>query len=213
MYRLHYYPGNANAAPHMLLEEIGAAHELVIVDRTVDAQKSADYRRINPNGRIPTLEDEGLVLFEAAAIILHLVDRHPEAGFAPAAGTPERSKFYQWLVFLTNSLQEELMVYQYPERLAGDDRRAEAVIRDGAERRASLFLDVVEDHLAANGPFFLGRDPSAADLYLTMLARWARPMAKPPRARPAVSRLLDAMTARPAVRRAYAAEGITDSIC
>ncbi len=213
MYRLHYYPANANAAPHMLLEEIGEDYVLALVDRTTNAQKSAAYLKINPNGRIPALEDGGMVLFEAAAIVLHLVDQHPEAGFAPPVGTPQRAAFYQWLAFLTNSLQEELMIYQYPERLAGDDIAAAAIVRRGAEERAGGFLDVIERHLAAHGPFFLGAEPSAADLYLVMLARWARPMTTPPRARPHIARLLDAMTARPAVRRAYAQEGILELIC
>src|SRR5579859_5214346 len=154
MYTLHYYPANANAAPHMLLEEIGVKYELSLVDRTVDGQKSPEYIKINPNGRIPTLVDDGRAIFEAAAIVLHLVDRHPNAGFAPAIGTAERAQFYQWLAFLTNSLQEELMVWQYPERLAGNDKAAEKVIKSGAERRASDFLDVIERRLAAGGPYF-----------------------------------------------------------
>jgi glutathione S-transferase len=213
MHRLHYYPANASAAPHMVLEEIGAKYELALVDRTTNAQKSRDYLKINPNGRIPALEDDGTVLFEAAAIVLHLVDQHPEAELAPKVGTPERAKFYQWLTFLTNSLQEELMVYQYPERLAGDDTAATAIVKRGAESRASAFLDVIEDHLKANGPFFLGAQISAADFYLVMLARWARPMTKPPRARPNIAKLLDTVIARPAVRRAYAGEGISEAIC
>src|SRR6202051_4163237 len=124
MYRLHYFPANATAAPHMLLEELGVKYDLLIVDRAKNAQKSKEYLKINPNGRIPTLVDKDLVLFEAAAIVLHLVDQHPDAGLAPKVGTPERAKFYQWLTFLTNSLQEELMIWQYPDRLAGDDRAA-----------------------------------------------------------------------------------------
>ena len=83
MYGLHYYPANANAAPHMLLEEIGAQYELILVDRAVNGQKSKEYLKINPMGRIPTLVDQDLVLFEAAAIVLHLVDAHPDAGLAP----------------------------------------------------------------------------------------------------------------------------------
>ncbi len=122
MYQLHYFPANANAAPHMVLEEIGAKYELCLVDRATKAQKSKEYLKINPNGRIPTLVDGDLVLFEAAAIVLHLADRHPEAGLAPAVGTADRSRFYQWLTFLTNSLQEELMIWQYPDRLAGTQR-------------------------------------------------------------------------------------------
>jgi glutathione S-transferase len=212
MYTLHYYPANANAAPHMLLEEIGVPYSLALVDRNINAQKSPEYLNINPNGRIPTLVDNGNAIFEAAAIVLHLVDNHPEAGFAPAPGTPERAQFYQWLSFLTNSLQEELMVWQYPERLTGDDKTAEAVVKAGAESRACAYLSVIEAHLAAKGPYFLGEKISAVDFYLTMLARWARPMSQPPRSRPAISRLLELTTSRPAVKRAYAAEGINDGI-
>jgi glutathione S-transferase len=211
-YKLHYFPANASAAPHMILEEIGAEYALSLVDRSKNAQKSSEYRKINPNGRIPALEDGSLVLFEAAAIVLHLADQHPEAALAPPLGTPARAQFYQWLIFLTNSLQEELMIYQYPDRLAGDDAAAAAVVKQGSEKRASDFLDVIERHLSANGPYFLGAQFSAADLYLTMLARWAQPLGVPPRARPAVAALLDSVTARPAVRRAYSDEGITGPI-
>src|SRR6202795_4254556 len=165
MYQLHYFPANANAAPHMVLEELGAKYELLLVDRTKGAQKSGEYLKINPNGRIPTLVDKRLVLSEAAAIVLHLVDQHPDAGLAPKVGTPERAKFYQWLTFLTNSLQEELMIWHYPERLAGENASTTDVFRHGAEARASRFLDVVEDHLKANGPFFLGKRLSAVDFY------------------------------------------------
>jgi glutathione S-transferase len=213
MYQLHYFPANANAAPHMLLEEIGVKYDLVLVDRAKNAQKSREYLKINPNGRIPTLVDENLIVSEAAAIVLHLVDQHPDAGLAPQVGTPERAKFYQWLTFLTNSLQEELMIWQYPDRLSGNDASAMSIVKRGAEARASAFLDVIEDHLRANGPLFLGNKLSAVDLYLVMLSRWARPMAKPPRSRPSIAKLLDKVTALPSVRRAYEQENITDEIC
>lgn len=213
MYQLHYFPANASAAPHMVLEEIGVVYDLILVDRARNAQKSKEYLKINPNGRIPTLVDGKLIVSEAAAIILHLVDQHADAGLAPQVGTRERATFYQWLTFLTNSLQEELMIWQYPDRLAGSDALAIEVVKRGAEARASSFLDVVEDHLLVNGPLFLGNKLSAADLYLVMLSRWARPMARPPRSRPNIAKLLDKVTALPAVRRAYAQEGITDEIC
>jgi glutathione S-transferase len=105
------------------------------------------------------------------------------------------------------------MTWQYPERLAGNDAAATAVVKRGAEARASTFLDVIEDHLKADGPLFLGNRLSAADFYLVMLSRWARPMAKPPRSRPNIVKLLDKVTALPSVRRAYEREGITDEIC
>jgi glutathione S-transferase len=213
MYQLHYFPSNANSAPQMVLEEIGQAYELVLVERGKNAQKSREYLKINPNGRIPTLVDGGFALFEAAAIVLHLVDKHPEAGLAPKVGTQERAKFYQWLTFLTNSLQEELMIWQYPDRLTGTDAAATAVVTRGAEARASAYLDVIETHLKANGPFFVDDKLSAADFYLVMLARWARPMTNPPRSRPNIAKLLDKVTALPSVRRAYERQGVTEQIC
>jgi glutathione S-transferase len=213
MYQLHYFPANANAAPHMVLEEIGIKYDLVPVDRARNAQKSREYLKINPNGRIPTLVDGDLVMSEAAAIVLHLIDQHADAGLAPQIGTPERAKFYQWLTFMTNSLQEELMIWQYPDRLAGSDAAAADVVKRGAEARAGKFLDVIEDHLRTNGPLFLGDRLSALDFYLVMLSRWARPMARPPRSRSNIAKLLDRVTALPSVRRAYEREGITDEIC
>ncbi|HEY4069210.1 MAG TPA: glutathione S-transferase N-terminal domain-containing protein, partial [Burkholderiaceae bacterium] len=51
--QLHYYPSNASMAPHLVLEEIGAPYELVLVDRTVQAHKSPAYLALNPNGLIP----------------------------------------------------------------------------------------------------------------------------------------------------------------
>ena len=55
MIYLHYFPGNASMIPHILLEELGIPFELVLVDRTQNLHKSADYLRLNPNGKIPTL--------------------------------------------------------------------------------------------------------------------------------------------------------------
>ena len=129
MYQLYYYPGNANLAPHILLEEIGAAVELILVDRRVNGQKDPDYLRLNPNGRIPTLIDGDLVLFEAAAICLHLADRHPEANLAPPHGSAERAHFYKWLVFLTNTIQTDSMANHYPEKHTTDLSLAKSKVK------------------------------------------------------------------------------------
>jgi glutathione S-transferase len=74
MIQLHYFPGNASMTPHILLEELGVPFELQFVDRSAGAHKSPDYLKLNPNGLIPVLVDGDLVLYETAAICLHLVD-------------------------------------------------------------------------------------------------------------------------------------------
>lgn len=208
VYKLYYYPGNANLAPHMLLEELGAAYELILVDREKNAHHSAEYLKLNPNGRIPVLIDGDLVLYESAAICLHLADCHPQAGLAPAVGGNERAQFYKWLMYLTNTLQAELMTYFYPERLT-DDAVAAAQVKSHAEARVGGMLDLIEASLAAHGgSYLLGERYRAVDPYLFMLARWTRGMRHPARERSHLGRYLHRMSERPAVQRAFASEGL-----
>ena len=115
MYLLFYFPGNASLAPHILLEELGVPYRLELVDRDRDGHKSPEYLRLNPQGLIPTLVDDDLVLWETSAILMHIADR---AGFAPDLGTPERAQYYKWMVHLTNTIQSEYILHFYPERYA-----------------------------------------------------------------------------------------------
>lgn len=208
MLQLYYYPGNANLAPHILLEEIGARYELMLLDRTQNAHKNPEYLKLNPHGRIPTLVDGGMVLYESAAICLHLADRHPEAELAPAIGTEARAQFYKWLVYLTNTLQAELMLYFYPERLT-EDSGAASQVKSRAEARVAGMLDFCDHVLGANGgPYLLGERYCAADPYLLMLARWTRNMQQPARVRAHLGAFLEKVFACPAVQRAFASEKI-----
>jgi glutathione S-transferase len=208
MYVLHYYPSNANLAPHMLLEELGVSYRLELVDRDKGAHKSPEYLELNPAGLIPVLVDGGLVLPESAAICLHLADRHLDAGLAPALGTAERGHYYRWFAYLTNTLQAEILTHSYAERLADDETGAQ-MIRRHAQRRIAEMLDLIESHLQSRGPWLLGATYSAVDPFLFMLCRWTRNLASPARDRPAIRRLLDTMMERPAVRRAHEQEGLT----
>jgi len=206
MYALYYYPGNASLLPHMALREAGVPFELRLVDRAQDAQNSAEYLRLNPNGRIPVLVQGDLVLFEAAAITLHLADRHPEAGLAPLPGTPERAQFYKWMVHLTNTPQAEYRAWFYPLQHVADPGAADAVKQASGERLGRMF-DVIAGQLG-DGPWLLGRRFSAADLFLLMLVRWGRAMPRPPRSLPSLAGHAQRVLARPAVQAAFAAEGL-----
>jgi len=207
MYQLYYYPDNASLAPHMVLEEIGAPFELVFLDRAHYAHKAPGYLKLNPHGRIPTLVDGDLVLYEAAAICLHLTDRHPRAGLAPEVGSVERAHFYKWLIYLTNTVQAEMSLYYYPHWWANDEAGAASVKRHAEARMGEMF-NRMEDGLAEGGPYLLGNHFSAADLYLLMLAGWSRPFEQPARTRPRLAQLLEQVAARPPVQRAFSAEGM-----
>jgi glutathione S-transferase len=206
--QLYYSPGNASLAPHIVLQELGLDHQRILVDRDNQAHRSASYRKLNPNGLIPVLVDGDLVLYEAAAICLHLADRHPDGALVPPVGTAARAHCYKWLMHLTNTVQAELITYFYPERLA-DDAGAIAQVKAHAEARVAGMFDLIEAELAARGPYLLGATYSITDPYLFMLARWTRNMHRPASKLPALGAYLARLAQRPAIRNAFAGEGIT----
>jgi len=207
MLALYYYPGNASLLPHMILREIGAEFELRLVDRGQNAQKSAEYLKLNPSGRIPVLIDGDLVQFETAAVALYLADKFPEAGLAPAAGTPERAAFYRWLIHLTNTPQVEFRAWFYPNEHVADEAAAPSV-KEAAGQRLNRMFDVISEQLG-DKTWLLGDRFSAVDLFLFMLIRWGRGMPRPPRSIPNLNALAERVLARPAVQKALEVEGIT----
>ena len=203
MLKLYYYPGNASLCVHFLLEELGVPYELIHVDRTKGAHKSADYLKLNPNGLIPVLVDGTLVLSETAAILLHLCDMHER--FAPPLKSAARAQFYKWLMFLTNTVQAEMIVYFYPERWAKGAATAE--VKASSEAKLAGYFDLLEAELTAHGgPYLLGTEITALDHFLWMLCRWSRGMQRPARTLPHLGAFLAQLDARPAVARAYKQE-------
>ncbi|WP_457092874.1 glutathione S-transferase family protein [Microvirga sp. P5_D2] len=206
MLALYYSPGNASLLPHMLLREIGADFELRFVDQANKAQKRPEYLKLNPNGRIPVLVDGDLVLFETAAIALHLVDKFPQAGLAPMVGTKERAEFYKWMMHLTNTPQVEYRAWFYPHEHVSDEAAAPSVKQAAGERLNRMF-DVISEQLG-DKPWLLGDRFSAADLFLFMLIRWSRFMPRPARTIPNLNALAKRVAARPAVQETFRVEGI-----
>jgi len=209
MIQLYYFPGNASFAPHVLLEDIGAPYELVYVDRAVDAQKSPAYKALNPAGRIPTLIDGDLVMFETGAICQHLADKHAEVGLAPPPGSNARATLNQWLFFMATTIQTKYLLYFYPERHADDDA-AKARIKQTAEAAVGEALTIMEQALGDN-TFMMGDDYSLLDPYLLMLGHWGRNFDHPPRDYPALGPYFQRILAREAVQRTLAQEKLANN--
>jgi glutathione S-transferase len=207
VYTLYHAPSTASMAPHILLRELRAPHQLSLVDTKNGGQRTPEYLRLNPNARVPTLVDGDLVIYEAAAICLHLCDRHPDGGFAPAVGSGARAHFYQWLIYLTNSVQADEMLYFYPERYADEPQR-EALQAAVVDRVAAMFGQV--DGVLAGRPYLLGDAFTAVDIYLFMLSRWTRNMPRKARELPHLGPYLARIMARRAVQEAYAIEGLAE---
>ncbi|MFN0161072.1 MAG: glutathione S-transferase family protein [Burkholderiales bacterium] len=207
---LHYHPGVASMIAHIVLEEIGKPFALEYVDREHDAHKSPDYLRLNPNGLIPVFVDGDLVLYETAAICLHLADTHPDAGLMGPPGTSLRAQTTKWLVWMSATLQSTLLLYFYPDRWVNPGNLAAAgEIRAHAEARVGELLEQIDAQVAASGgPWLMGEHYTIADPYALVLCRWTRGFARPARGYAQLGPYLQRMLARPAVARVFATEKI-----
>jgi glutathione S-transferase len=212
MLQLHYHPGNASLTPHLLLEELGLPFELKLVDRQNNAHKSPEYLKLNPNGLIPVLVDGDLVLYETAAIVLHLVDK---AGrLAPPVGTAERAEFYKWLVWMPATVVPQVQMYFYSERyVAPGNAEGVAQVKAIAEGKLNGLIDQIDARLATSGgPWMMGAQFSALDPYAFMLGRWTRAMQRPARLLPHYGAFLQRMLERPAVQRVIAREALSQPL-
>ena len=208
MYSLYYAPGAASMVVHWLLLELDVPHELHLVDTAAGAQKRPEYLALNPNGVVPTLVIDGKPMFEAAALVMTLADRDPQARFAPALNDPQRPHYNQWMFHLANAVQPLFRLWWYPHEAAGDAQSDAA--RAHVQPRIEAAWDRLDAHLAAHGPYLLGDTLSTSDFYLTMLMRWSRNMPKPAHSWPHLGALAERMKSRPSFKRLYEREGLTE---
>lgn len=194
-------------APHFVLEQIKANFELVLVDRKSNAQKSAEYLALNPTGRIPTLVDSGQAISESSAICIHLAESHPQANLIPELGNADRPKFFQWIMYLTNTVQAELMLYFYPQNHSDEQANLPAIVAT-QEQRLIEMLTLLDQELARKD-YLVGSQLTVCDFYLFMLSVWADELKQPPLAFEHLSKYLKKMAKLEAVRKVCAKENLS----
>ena len=194
-------------APHFVLEQIKANFELVLVDRKSNAQKSAEYLAVNPAGRIPALADSGQVISESSAICIHLAESHPEANLIPELGNLDRAKFFQWIMYLTNTVQAELMVYFYPQNHTSEQAGLPSIVATQEQRIIDMLalLDKELEHKT----YLVGEQLTVCDFYLFMLSVWADELKKPPLAFEHLSKYLKKMAKLEAVGKVCKKENLS----
>jgi glutathione S-transferase len=193
-YTLYYAQGTASLAVHWALIELGVPFETQKLSFDAGDQRDPAYLKLNPAGRVPTLVVDGEPVAESTAILMLLAERHPDAGLAPAVGSPERTKWLETMVFIANGLQPPFRDWFYADK-DGDPAGAEAV-RALARLRIEAAWDRLDGQLAGR-KFLFGDGPGAADYLVIMLMRWSRNMPKPATQWPALAAYAARMTALP----------------
>jgi glutathione S-transferase len=212
VYTLYYSPGSASMCVHQALIETNAEYRLIQVDLQAGGQRDPAYLKLNPNGVVPTLLIDDVPFTESAALLMTIATRHPQAGLAPAENSSSRIAWYQWIVYFANTLQPAFRSWFYPGDVS-DDPETQAILIPATRRKIESAWTRIDMHLAAQGPYLLGAEFSAADLMLIMLLRWSRNMPKPATEWPALRQYAARMQDRPSWKQLCALEGMSDWTC
>ena len=193
----HSSPNPMKAA--LLIEELGIPFELIGVDTFKGEQHQPEFLAINPNAKVPAIQDEGDIVFDSQAILLHLAQKHGR--FIPS-NSNERTKMLSWLMFVGTGLspfsgQAVHFLHHAPEQLPYAQNRY--------LKEVERHYRVLDQHLA-NHAYLAGSEYSIADMALWGWANFAGYILgeKGLADYPNVKRLVEEVGARPAAARAMA---------
>lgn len=190
---LYTNPMSRGRIARWMLEEIGRPYRTEILEYGTTMKASA-YLGLNPMGKVPTLRHGETAVTEAAAICAYLADAFPEAGLAPAVGSPQRGPYYRWMFFaagpVEHALADKALGFVVPEE------------RRGVAGYGS-FDDVVTvlDGLVSQSDHVLGATFSAVDVYLGSQIGWGLRFGTFPRLA-SFERYWERISTRPAAVRA-----------
>ena len=187
---LYHSPQTRSTGALVLVEELGADVDVVVLDVKAGEQRRPAFLAVNPLGKVPALLDGDALVTEQVGIFLFLAERFPERGLAPAVGDPLRGPYLRWMTFYGSSFEPACV-----------DR---AMQREPGSRAMSPYGDydtvirTVTDQLA-RGPYLLGERFSAADVLWGGALGWLTLFGIVEKT-PVVAAYVERVTSRPAYR-------------
>jgi glutathione S-transferase len=154
-----------------LCEELALPYRVERIDFSPEYRASAEWRRLNPVGKVPAMEDDGLVMFESGAMVEYILERYGDGRLRPRPGTHESARYLQWSWFAEATFARPLGDIAQHRWVKPEGERLQAVI-DDATKRALVCFEALDAALTGRR-FLMGDDFTAADImmgYSVMLA-------------------------------------------
>ena len=169
MYRLYTRPGSGGFVVEAALALANVQFDQIDVPKK-DPPDPA-FLDISPLNQVPVLTlPNGQSITESAAICILLAERHPQAGLAPAAGSPDRADFLRWMAFMSSVLYPAVLRFYYAHRYTADADGTKAVKQAAVAEMDRGFA--VLDAALKGRDWLVGDQMSLADIYLVMLVAW-----------------------------------------
>ncbi len=198
MIKLYGIPMSRAARCLWMLEELGLPYENIPTHFATGATHEPAYLKLNPNGHVPTLDDDGTIVWESMAINLYLAMKY-DKGLWPKS-VADRGHAVQWSFWVMTEIEPPLLMAMMHRAFYPPDQRKPELADEG-EQKIQKPLAVLNDHLAAR-KFVVGESYSVADVNLASVIGWAA-FAKINLAPYAnVARWLGECAARPAAKKA-----------
>jgi len=208
MYTLYYSPGSCSLIVNCLLEELDVPFELKRVDVEARENDGAEYRKLNPKGKVPVLVTPDGPLTECIAILEHVCDRHDtQRRWLAAPASWARARAMERLATLATEIHNNLGSRFFHEDGYSDDPAVRAAVKAGGAARLGEFFRA-EDARLTGDHWSGGGAPDASDLYFMVVARWGRWLEPSALRMKNIERFFRGMVERPAVARAMQREGI-----
>ncbi len=199
--KLYHLPGSRSCRVLWLIFELGLECEIEKMSLADGSLRTNSYRELNPLGRAPTLDDDGVVLYESGAIVEYLLERYGAGRLAPAVGSAGRAQYLQWLHWGEATLLPPIAAINGNRFVLAESDRSEAAL-DVARRQLSRVLNVLGD-VVANREFLVGDEFSAADIMVGYGVRLAKMVGELPEKPESIHEWHDGLAARPAYQRAF----------
>jgi glutathione S-transferase len=200
MITLWHAPLSRSCRVVWLLEELGLPYRIELLGFRDGTMQSPAYLVRSPLGKVPTLEDDDVVIFESGAIVEWLLEKYGKGRLAPRpGGTAERARFLQWLHWSEATLLPPLAEFAQHTLLRPESERIPALVPD-ARRRIDLTLRALDADLA--GRTWLLDEFSAADVMTGYGVQLARILGVLPAELAHLVAYLERCAARPAFQKA-----------
>jgi glutathione S-transferase len=203
MFKLYYGPGTCARASHIALEEAGAAYTTERLDMKNNQQNSAEYLKINPKGRVPTLVTDRGTLTETPAMLAFIAQSFPQAKLAPSdAFTFAQAQSFN--SYLCSTVHINHAHKMRGPRWATEESSFADMKRKVPQTMAASFALIERDML--KGPWVMGEQYTICDPYLFTIASWLEGDSVDIAQFPKVADHYQRMSARPAVQKVLAEE-------
>jgi glutathione S-transferase len=155
-----------------LAKELGIGYENVPIGTDGVSSRTAEFLKINPNGHVPAIDDDGFILWESMAINLYLAKKHSLGSLYPVRFEDE-ARVWQWSFWGMTEVERPVLTALFHRALLPEKQR-DAALADQSERELGRPLMVLDQAVAAS-PYLLGEHFSIADLNVASILSWARP--------------------------------------